>query len=104
MKKTITIFALITIVFICSGFILKPRPKALDVEVITRIETIGGHQYAIAISSTAFGYDAKTSIAMVHHEGCTTCNQKNAPTPIIPRTNRTSKPRPPIALPYPGQF
>ena len=78
------------------GFTFMPKPKAMEVDVTTRIETIGGHQYAIAVSTTAFGYDTKSSIAMVHHAGCTTCHKENKP-PVPKR-------RPPIALPYEGQF
>ena len=84
---------------LCSfGFILKPRPKNLEVDVTTRIEMIGNHQYAIAVSTTVFGYDAKSSIAMVHHEGCTTCaKNRSAPTRVYHH-------KPPVAAFYEGQM
>ncbi len=98
MNKRIIIASVITLAAFCGfGFIISPKPKPLEINVTTRIEMIGGHQYAIAISSTTFGYEAKSSITMVHHEGCTAC-ARNRDVPKPPRR------RPPVALPYEGQF
>lgn len=99
MKKTTIIISLLAMAFLVgSGFVFMPKPKALEIDVTTRIEMIGGHQYAIAISSTAFGYDAKSSITMVHHEGCTTC-ARNKPAPT-----RVYHHKPPVATFYEGQM
>ena len=96
MKNRMIVFVVIA-AMIGFGFTFMPKPKALEVDVTTRIEMIGGHQYAIAISTTAFGYDSKSSIAMVHHEGCTTCAREK---------KRLTMPRgrPPVAEFYPGQI
>ncbi len=98
MKRLLPLIAVLVIALLSFGFTFMPRPKALEVDVTTRIEMIGGHQYAIAISTTAFGYDAKSSIAMVHHEGCTTCARNRPPSP------KTYHHRPPVAAFYPGQM
>lgn len=97
MKKR-TIAFVVAAALLGFGFTFMPKPKPLEVDVTTRIEMIGGHQYAIAISSTAFGYDSKSSIAMVHHEGCTTCARNR------PATPRVSHCRPPVAAFYEGQM
>ena len=98
MKKISIIVCLLVAAFLIgSGFVLKPKPGTENVDVTTRIEMIGGHQYVIAVSTTTFNLVARSSIAMVHHAGCPTCEKNRAPR-VYPR------PRPPVALPYEGQF
>lgn len=99
MKKTTIIVSLLAVAFLIgSGFVFRPKPELESVDVTTRIEMIGGHQYVIAVSSTAFNLVVRSSIAMVHHEGCTTCaRNRQQPTRISHR-------RPPIAAFYEGQM
>ncbi len=98
MRKRITMVVVVMLVAVCGfGFILTPHPNKYQVDVTTRIELIGGHQYAMAVATTVDAEGSKTAITMVHHAGCSACSGDNRK-PIPTRR------RPPIALPYLGQF
>ena len=113
MKISRTVYIPVLLLAVATGVGFSFAPESNNngrVSVETRVVTIDGHQYAMAVSTTYSGsYTVSgSSISMVHHAGCTACRdtdqqaEKHRLDPS-PR-HRYIPPRPPIAQPYKGQF
>ena len=61
----------------CFGFIRTPSIGGKQMEIVTSIEIIGGHEYVRTIVSGSNGYGVSPAVTMVHHAGCRGCKGEN---------------------------
>lgn len=61
----------------CFGFIRNSNIGGKQMEIVTSIEIISGHEYVRTIVSGSNGYGVSPAVTMVHHAGCRGCKGEN---------------------------